>query len=290
MEYFSDREAEPRPRMLEAITEGAWAGLVGLIRQRVADGSFGLAFPDECQDRGPTVGTDWHMMQLALRGDLPDIELPLDPHTPPDTLSALDLLEFCYRHVAHAEEAGTHSYYRHAHLRFDQAKGRVEFRQRVNTIFARHGIAFNITSAGRVERLVNKPLQQALGARGTTGDDKLNDLLAAAETKFLSPDPSTRLEALDSLWDAWERLKTVLPGSKKTSSRALLDRLASEPEFRALLETEARELTRTGNTFNIRHSETSQIPLDRPEHADYLFHRLYSFIDLALRSLPPDTE
>ena len=47
---------------------------------------------------------------------------------------------------------------------------------------------------------------------------------------------------------------------------------------------EAREITGIGNCLRIRHSETSQEMLATSEHADYLFYRLYSFIQLTLRS------
>ena len=54
----------------------------------------------------------------------------------------------------------------------------------------------------------------------------------------------------------------------------LLDLAVSEPRFRELLEKESRVLTDIGNTFQIRHSETSQVELQETQHVDYLFHRL----------------
>ena len=54
-------------------------------------------------------------------------------------------------------------------------------------------------------------------------------------------------------------------------------------KFRETLEAEATELTRIGNTFRIRHSETSQTPLENDTHVDYLFHRLFGLIHLLLK-------
>ena len=34
--------------------------------------------------------------------------------------------------------------------------------------------------------------------------------------------------------------------------------------------------------FQIRHSETTQVPLAQSEHVDYLFHRLFALIQLLL--------
>ena len=43
-------------------------------------------------------------------------------------------------------------------------------------------------------------------------------------------------------------------------------------------------LTKIGNTFRIRHSETSQEDLRSPEQVDYLFGRLFAFIRLILKA------
>ena len=118
-----------------------------------------------------------------------------------------------------------------------------------------------------------------------TGDSELDELLEAARSKYLSPQLNVRHEALEKMWDAWERLKTIEPGKDKQASvSALLDRAAAEPNFRGALEKEARELTDIGNKFRIRHSETSQVRLELDEQVDYLFHRLFSLIRLLLRS------
>ena len=95
-----------------------------------------------------------------------------------------------------------------------------------------------------------------------------------------------RKDSLERLWDAWERIKTVLkPSDKKESISKLLDKCADEPKFRELLETEAKALTNVGNTFHIRHSEIGQIEIHRNIQVDYLFHRLFSMLLLAIKSM-----
>ncbi len=42
-------------------------------------------------------------------------------------------------------------------------------------------------------------------------------------------------------------------------------------------------LTKIGNTFQIRHSETSQVSLTRDAHVDYLFHRMFALIWMLLQ-------
>jgi len=146
-------------------------------------------------------------------------------------------------------------------------------------------MAYELRPNGEVVRLAPPVLREAL-ASGVfhTGDNELDTLLETARVRFLDPDPSVRRDGLEKLWDAWERLKTIEPGKdKKVSTTALLDKMASEANFRQVLETEAAELNRTGNTFRIRHSETTQTGLDHDDHVDYLFHRLFALIRLALR-------
>ncbi len=115
-----------------------------------------------------------------------------------------------------------------------------------------------------------------------TGDLTLDGLLSSARDGFRDMDPSSRRDSLEKLWDAWERLKTIDASDKKLSVKALLDGVTTEPHFRQILETEARALTDIGNGFHIRHFETSKTELGHPALVEYLFHRLWAIIWLAL--------
>jgi len=283
-EYFSDRERGPRARTAEQIPATAWGGFVALLRSLLENGAVGVDFPDMCYDGYGRVGADQQAFTLALQGEIPEVAWPLDPSAQPSDLTILDLVEFCHRHVARPIKGQYHSFFQHSHLTFDRDAGKEEFRERVNRILARNGVAFELGADGRVIRLAPSVLRESL-AVGTfnTGDDELDALLTSARAKFFSPDIAQRREALEKLWDAWERAKTLrIPTDKRASADALLREAAEEENFRGALEIEARELTRIGNTFRIRHSEKSQISLAESEHVDYLFHRLYSLIRLVL--------
>ena len=54
--------------------------------------------------------------------------------------------------------------------------------------------------------------------------------------------------------------------------------------FASFLNLEAFTLTDIGNSFHIRHSETSQEPLSSSSEVDYLFHRMFAFVTLLLRA------
>lgn len=285
-DYFSDRERGPRPRVQVDLRGPAWGGIVALIGGAVSNGGFGLAFPSGCPDGRGITGTNYRAMGLAVRGEIPDLAWPLDADATPDTLAVLDLVEFAFDRIAKPESYEFHDFFGHDHFNFDKDAGRAEFRIAANQIFARNQLAYELDEGGRIIRLSAPVLGDTLkGYSFASGDPKLDELLEGARAKFLDPDPSVRREGLEKLWDAFERLKTLEPGSdKRASANALIEKSASEPTFKALLGEEAKSLTVVGNTFHIRHSETSQVELQSDDHVDYLFHRLFALIWLLLRT------
>ncbi|MNN78917.1 hypothetical protein D3C81_1955170 [compost metagenome] len=109
-------------------------------------------------------------------------------------------------------------------------------------------------------------------------------MLDECRAKFSDRNPLVRREALERLWDAWERLKSLAdPSDKKRSVKIILDAVTSVPLLRERLETEATELNSIGNSHLIRHSEISQVPVIDVDQVDYLFHRLFAMIQLMLR-------
>ena len=296
MRYFSERETEESPRESEEIGANVWRGLLTVIRSRAVDGSFGAQYPDICEDGTFVCGANMGMFEDALRAEIPGLtvfpeqsyprfrgsilELLQMPDTQPPTPEILDLIEFCWKSVGKPTKISDHSFFRHHHLAFDEEAGRNEFRSEVETIFRRNGIAYRLTEDGRVERVVPPVFENlVIQSEASTGDSELNRLLAAAQRKFIDPRPEARREALEALWDAWERLKTLDgQGDKKAQAQAMLDNAAGtfSPKFRGALEREAIELTDIGNNLRIRHSETNQEVLATSEHVDYLFYRLFS--------------
>ena len=286
MNYFSDRERGPTPRVQNEIDHQAWGGIAAYIESLVASGGLAVDYPDVCPDgRGP-FGTDSRSLGLAVRAEIPELEWPLQTDELPPALAILDLIEFCHAHVAQPEQLSYHDYFGHHHLSFRREPGQQAFRDRINRIFARSGLAYELRGDGWIVRLAAPTLHEALQSLVIdTGDATLNELLTSARSRFLNPDQQMRGEAVEKLWDAWERLKTLEPAKdKKTAVTLLLDKVSLEPRFRDLLEAEARSLTDAGNQFLIRHKETSQTPLQDPIHGEYLFHRLFALIWLVLRS------
>jgi hypothetical protein len=286
MIFFSQREFGPPPRNSEEVTLPVWRAIVAAVQRRVRDGSFGNAFPESCPEYGYPVGTDAAMFGNTLAGAVPAVGWPLNENQVPTLFGAFDLVQFCYVNVARPQQVAWHDYFRHHRLTFDVEEGRREFRAEINGLFERHGLAFELREDGELVRLAAPELQAALDAAVfSTGDDELNRLLVAVRTKFRNPDIEVRREALERLWDAWERLKTLEdPADKRRSVGILLDRSATNPRFRELIEVEANNLTKVGNDFMIRHTEVGKIPLDSSDQVDFLFQILFALIHLTLRS------
>lgn len=301
MRYFSERERGESLREESDIDHNAWRGVLEIVRGRVSDGSFGAKYPEECEDGYFVCGTSIPRFVDAMLAEIPNLAMhvgargrstldqlgSLDNWFAISTPDMLDLVEFCWRNVSKATVIDDHSFFRHSHLGFDETVGKDEFRNDIERIFRRNGIAYNLTQDGRIERIVPAVFGDALANSDfNTGETELDRLLTTAKTKFLDPRPVIRRESLDALWDAWERLKTLDERKKKAGIEALLDATVGgrSTKFRDALEKEARELTRIGNAFLIRHSETDQERLESNEHVDYLFLRMFSLIHLIIRS------
>lgn len=298
-EYFSEKELGAKGRVIDTISIDVWQGLRGIIQASIERGDFGEEFPDFCQDgQGNIIGTNIKAMGQALKAEIPDAVWPLAEDEVPEVFVILDLVEFCYRHVAQSSKESEHGFFRHHHLEFDKAPGQRVFRERINTIFRRNGIAFDLGTDGAITRLASPVLREVLESTlFRTGDGTLDQMINEARQKFMSPDSKVRRESLERLWDVWERVKMLHdPTDKKRSMASLLPTAAPEPKFRARLDAEAKELTDIGNNFLIRHSETTQTPLQRDEHVDYLFHRLFALIHMFLsiegkaRPMTPSTQ
>jgi hypothetical protein len=284
MAYFSEREKGPIPRTIEEITPGAWKGIWAIVMTRLQNGSFGHAFPDQCPDGHAVIGHHPGLFEAAIQGE--GIVWPVDPDQVPDTLAVMDLLEFCEEYVAQPVPGSFHSFFTHRHLSFNVEEGKADFRKAVNKVLARNGIAFEIDEDGLMVRLGPAGLAPVLkNAVFKTGDKILDDLLEAAREKFTDPSLDVRKEALEKIWDAFERLKTIEAATdKKASISALLDKAVPEPEVRERVDNEMQELTDIGNKLMIRHSEVGKTPITKSEQVDYFFQRMFSVVRLLLKA------
>jgi hypothetical protein len=301
-DYFSDRENGPRARTEQTISPTVWAGLVAMVQALANNGGFGFRFPERCPDGHAICGCDAEALGVTVTAEMPGLTWPLETTQvveegfssqrlpfAPDTLLILDFVEFVHASAARPTLGKHHEFFGHHHLTFDQQAGQEEIRATVNRIFARNSVAFELLSTGNVVRVLPPVIGEEL--KRTTfvsGDRTLDNMLDEARRKFSDRGPLVRREALERLWDAWERLKSLAdPANKKRSVKLILDAAAQEPSLRARLEQEAVELNSIGNSHLIRHAEVDQVPVIDVDQVDYLFHRLFAMIQLMLRKKSP---
>lgn len=283
---FTERFGGLAPRIKEQLDEASATGLLSIIQARISENWFGDSFPFECQDGGLNAGCSTQKLKGAAAAY--NLIWPEDwtraGHIPTDG-QIFDLIEFSYEHIALPEAYMYHSYHHHDHFNYDQEKGRAQFAVEINRVFERHGIAYQLVGA-EITRMAPTGLQEVLAETVfKTGDADLDRLLETAREKFLNRSLDVRKEGLEKLWDAWERLKTIEPGSdKKVMAKAILDKAATEPVLRERLEVDAKELTFIGNNLMIRHTEVGKAPVAESTQVDYLFHRMFAMIRLLLRS------
>ena len=281
--YFSERERGIAPATEPKLSNAFWRGFASLIRTLTKDGSFAQDYPKHCFEHPVPVDCDYKALCDALDAEIPGFSWPRDGDEPPDTLVALDAVEFFARHVSRVASREYHSYGTHHHLiAFDREGGFLKYVASVNRLFRRNGHPYELEADGKVRRTVPEVLRDVLETELRTGEAELDRLISSAIERFRNPELEVRKEALERLWDAWERAKTLLDADKKRGAQRLVESAVPCPALRERIEREARSLTEIGNQFRIRHSETDKIPIERDVDVDYLFHRLYALLRLLL--------
>ncbi len=185
-----------------------------------------------------------------------------------------------HRHASQPSERSYHSYFEHHDLGFDRKAGQRELRESINRLLARTGSVYELDAHGRIQRLVPAPVHGLLALElPPTCDAEFDRLLATAARKHLDPDPAVRADGLEKLWDAFERVKTLLDRDKKRGASQLVEAASAGATTAEalLLETEIRALTSIGNDFRIRHHETRTSELTTAS-SDQLFVRMYAFL------------
>lgn len=94
--------------------------------------------------------------------------------------------------------------------------------------------------------------------------------------------------AVEKLWDAFERLKTYYSpqlDKKKSITKIIEDMSDHNEDFSSMFNKEFNELTVIGNSFRIRHHETTKINIEDKKHYDYLYKRCLNLITLATQYL-----
>lgn len=312
MKYFSDKEGVNNGSISFRISANVWNGIAVIVNSLIGNNLLAKDFPKQCPDGNGIYGVDEQSFYVAAfavisgtQNLLPqnggDIQY-LSTNSPFDisfeseeieknevrfTYDVLDFIEFTYRHINDVQNGAYHDYFKHYELRFPGTTVAKEiFVSDINEIFERNFIGFKLYDDGSIQRIVDEVLLHPICSSNM--EPRLEALIQNAIDKFRSPRLDERRIALEKLWDAFERLKTIeIPeGKRKKQSADLLLSKASfgNVPFKDVLENECKALTDIGNQFQIRHFEKYTEQIASEEHLDYLFYRMYSLISLLSRA------
>ncbi|WGM22878.1 hypothetical protein QEH68_22395 (plasmid) [Paenarthrobacter sp. OM7] len=284
-DFYTDRLNGPGPRLHDKLPQATAGGLYSLFKTKAHAHWLAQHFPEHCDDGNGVCGTDLGALWSNVRALVPQLreETPYGLELTQEDGVVFDLIEYAAERVAKPVQGPWHPYMKHYELTFAETLGRTEFRKDVNQILQRGGTTYELNREGQIVRLATPEVQQVLDQlKPASGDTELDGLLSRSKELYLSRKADDRALALEKLWDAYERLKTVdIVGNKKQSADALLNNIAST-EFRSIVTVEMKNLTDLGNQFMIRHHETDKHQV--PEEAqDYLFVRMGSLIHYLLK-------
>lgn len=301
MNYFSDKENGKPFRTMEDITIHIWNGIVLIINEFIANASLAASFPERCDDSGEICGCDEVALGDGIKSIIPNLGMGLNRLTEPtvslfdidieaqdiNTYAVLDLVEYIYRNIKDVRQIGNyHTYLKHYHYCIDdRGTNRKAFQEKINELFERNGLNYTLTDAGQIERVISLPLNLIIYRVVHTKDTELNRLVSDATGKIRLPKLEDRKLALEKLWDAFERSKTYFfddgKVDKRKSLHRVLDKLSgNDTNFRQLLNDECLALTKIGNDYQIRHFEKDRIAIENSDEIDYLFYRMFSYINL----------
>jgi hypothetical protein len=297
--YFSDSEQGSVERSSEEISADVWNGIVAIYEKIVAQNLLADSFPESCPDGQGIFGCDRSQLENVIKAEIPNLPTPiischkrefeLEEDIVPDKYAILDFLEFLYKNIKDTNKVGRyHDFYNHYHYEFsDSGQASNSYRKDVNTIFARNGIIFYLDEDGLIKRAIPERLKKIItDIHFSTKDPDLNKLLEISYSKFILPKIESRIESLEKIWDAFERIKTYYEEDKKKSANKLIAEISDGNDlFQKNIKAEFTSLTNIGNEFQIRHFERNKVQLKSNLHIDYLFYRMSSLIHLCVESI-----
>lgn len=201
----------------------------------------------------------------------------------------LDYIEFVAKNIRTISEVKTSSDGLDVLIFDDSEKDFRLFREEINNIFSITGLQYNLTLEKKIERLTSydEIVESSFDQVSIVHESGLRQLLFEAVQLYKNPRPDINKLALDKVWDAFERLKTIYVDAdidKKHSVAEVVSKVSCGREaYGKLIDDEFKSLTTIGNTFRIRHHELDKIDLCDDNYVEYLFSRCFSLIALAIK-------
>ncbi len=299
MSYYTERHGMRAPIEKTDVISYEMYSLLFDCCERYFD-NIAWKYPDYCPDGNGCCGIDLNKLNSDLSFEIPGlfrgiggwISKPQESfyHDKYDQYALLDFIEFMYDNVRDISKVHWHDYYKHDDLHFSNSRAVTHlFRKEINDIFRKTGLQYTLNEKGMVERVVDDDVLSCEVERHIEQipEPGIKELLKEAVILYKSPAPQARQDAVEKIWDAFERLKSYYTTlDKKDSTTQVIDSIAGgKTEFVTLFDEEFRKLTKIGNDFRIRHHETNRIDITDARHYDYFFNRCLSLIALAIQYL-----
>ena len=202
----------------------------------------------------------------------------------PETVTILDFIQFC---ISKIEDIKLIDPKFRRMVKLTTNINKIEFILEINTIFQRNQIIYKINENNNVEVILDEQINELIknNTKKIFKDTELNGYLKNANEKIYNHNIVERKTALDKLYYAFERIKSIKnPNNKKGSIKLLINDISdNDKDLIEYLNKECNELTRIGNDYNIRHSETNKIPVNSHIMIELIFYRLYIIIDKLLK-------
>lgn len=269
--------------------------------------NLACVFPEYCPDYNSVVcGVDLNKFFQYVHVRIPDLfynegydGIQIVPFVDPSEnqqYALLDFIEYIARYLKTNKPIQFHEYFQHYHLSFvDDNNAFDEFRQGINEVFQMTGLSYKLTENRQIERIteMDTMVDEALESVTVIEEPGLRELVVESVSFYKSPSPANHKIATEKIWDALERIKTILMEDgvdKKKSSEKLISLISGRnEEFQDVFNTEYKTLTEIGNKFRIRHHETDKIDINDDRYYDYFYNRCLSLIVMSLRFIEAGT-
>lgn len=222
------------------------------------------------------------------RDDLNQLSVPSEEDVY-DKYALLDYIEFIAQNIKDIEKRWNSSYHDFQHISIKNTCDIFyDFQSDINEIFTDAKLLYKLNENKQIERIVENGV---LGNKieelvDLIPEEGIKDLLKLAIEKHRSPKSQDNKDAVEKIWDAFERLRTYYDKDKLKSMKILISNIADgQEDFASLLNEEFLLLGKIGNTYRIRHHETDKVDITDIKHYDYFFNRCLSLISLAIQYL-----
>ena len=157
------------------------------------------------------------------------------------------------------------------------------YKEKVNSLFSHHKLCITLNNNGEFINTSDELFR--LNSDKPIKEPGLEELLIIAEEEYTKGNYSN---AVEKLWDAFERLKTYYYPTldKKKSAEKIINEVSFNNEsIIKVFEDEFKVLTDIGNSFCIRHHEKNRIVIKEKLHFKYFYKRCFSLISVILDKL-----